>query len=164
MTISRGHCGPTLKRKIVQRFLKSEKDKLILLVVTDLDPAGEAIVQNFKDDLVDDFGLDEDRVVVRRAGLNMDRVEEFDLTPSYDAEEKDITTKQAYIDKYDTTHAWELELMEPSDLQDALAEDIDNVLDIDAYNNEIEQEDKDAVAIQARKAVVMGFLRTLPDD
>jgi hypothetical protein len=94
----------------------------------------------------------------------MDRVEEFNLTPSYDTEEKDITTKQAYIDKYDTTDAWELESMEPSDLQDALTEDINECLDIDAYNTEVEQEDKDAVAIQARKAVVMEYLRTLPDE
>ena len=54
--------------------------------------------------------------------------------------------------------------MEPSDLQDALTEDINECLDIDAYNTEVEQEDKDAVAIQARKAVVMECLRTLPDE
>jgi ParB-like chromosome segregation protein Spo0J len=164
LTISRGHCGPTLKRKIADRFKRSKKEKLILLCVTDLDPAGEAIIQNFKDDLVDDHGLDDDCVEVYRCGLTMDRVEEFNLTPSYDTEEKDITTKQAYIDKYDTTDAWELESMEPSDLQDALTEDINECLDIDAYNTEVEQEDKDAVAIQARKAVVMECLRTLPDE
>ena len=69
LTVSRGHCGPTLKRKIVERFKQSGKRKLILLCVTDLDPAGEAIIQNFKDDFADDFGLDDNRVVVIRAGL-----------------------------------------------------------------------------------------------
>ena len=43
----------------------------------------------------------------------MDRVEEFGLDPSYDTEEKDISTKQAYTDKYGTTDAYELEAMEP---------------------------------------------------
>lgn len=131
--------------------------------MTDLDPAGEAIVQNFKDDLVDDFGLDADRVIVRRAGLTMDRVHELNLTPSYDTDEKDISTKQAYLDKYGTTDAWELEAMEPGDLQDALIADIDNVLDIGAYNREVEQEDEDALAIQARKAMVMDFLKDMPE-
>jgi hypothetical protein len=163
LTISRGHCGPTLKRKIVQRFKRSEKGKLILLCVTDLDPAGEAIVQNFKDDFADDFGLDDDRVVVIRAGLNMDRVEQNGLTPSYDTEEKDISTKRAYEEKYGTTDAYELEAMEPADLQEALTEDINSVLDIDAYNAELEQEDQDAAAIQARRAVVTDFLKTFPD-
>jgi hypothetical protein len=163
LTVSRGHCGPTLKRKIVQRFRRSKKAKLILLCVTDLDPAGEAIVQNFKDDLADDFGLADDSVVVIRAGLNMDRVKEHDLTPSYDTDEKDISTKRAYEEKYGTTDAYELEAMGPAALQGALTEDIDSVLDIPAYNAELDQEDRDAVAIQARRAVVADFLKTLPD-
>ena len=163
LTVSRGHCGPTLKRKIVERFKQSGKRKLILLCVTDLDPAGEAIIQNFKDDFADDFGLDDNRVVVIRAGLNMDRVESHDLTPSYDTEEKDVSTKRAYEEKYGTTDAYELEAMEPADLQEALSEDINSVLDVDAYNAELEQEDIDAVAILARRAVVADFLKTLSD-
>ncbi len=163
LTISRGHCGPTLKRKIVQRFKLSRKSRLVLLCVTDLDPAGEVIIQNFKDDFADDFGLDHDLVFVMRAALNMDRVEEFDLSPSYDTDEKDITTKAAYEDKYGTTNAYELEAMEPDALQEALTEDIDSVLDIDAYNAEIEQEDVDAVAIQARRVVVADFLKGMAD-
>ena len=164
LTISRGHCGPTLKRKIADRFKRSKKGKLVLLCVTDLDPAGEAIIQNFKDDLVDDHGLDDECVEVYRCGLTMARVGELGLTPSYDTEEKDISTKRAYEEKYGTTDAYELEAMEPEGLQEALTVDINSVLDIVAYNAELEEEDKDAVAIQARKAVVMDFLKTLPDD
>jgi hypothetical protein len=154
LSISRGHNGPTMKKKIVDRFHASKKRKLILLCVTDLDPAGEAIIQNFKDDLVDDHNLDDDRVVVIRAGINMDRVETLGLEPSYDTEEKDISTKQAYTDKYGTSNAYELEAMEPEDLQRALTEDIDRVLDIKAYNAEVDMEDTDAVAIQVRRAMV----------
>ncbi len=53
--------------------------------------------------------------------------------------------------------------MEPDALQEALTEDIDSVLDIDAYNAEIEQEDVDAVAIQARRVVVADFLKGMAD-
>jgi hypothetical protein len=63
-----------------------------------MDPAGQAIVQNMHDDLIDDFGIAEDRLEVYRAGMTMPRVEELDLSPSYDTEEKDISTKQAYLD------------------------------------------------------------------
>jgi hypothetical protein len=151
LTVSRGHCGPTLKRKIVQRFKQSRKGKLILLCVTDL--------QNFKDDFADDFGLDDDRVVVIRAGLSMDRVKSLGLIPSYDTEEKDISTKRAYEEKYGTTDAYELEAMEPADLQDALTEDIDSVMDLDAYNAELEQEDKDAVDIMAMRDKTARFFK-----
>jgi hypothetical protein len=59
---------------------------------------------------------------VYRAGMTMLRVEELDLSPSYDTEEKDISTKQAYLDLYDTADCYELEAMEPEDLRDALIE------------------------------------------
>jgi site-specific DNA-cytosine methylase len=159
LTISRGHCGPTLKRRIAQRFRRSKKDTLIVLVVSDMDPAGQAIVQNMHDDLIDDFGIPEDRLEVYRAGMTMPRVEELDLSPSYDTEEKDVSTKQAYLDLYDTTDCYELEAMEPEDLRDALIEDIDEVLDIDAYNAELAMEEKEAVQIAAMKSAVTEFMR-----
>jgi hypothetical protein len=159
LTIARGHCGPTVKRKIAQRFKRSKKESLVILVVSDLDPAGEAIVQNWHDDLIDDHGIRAERLQVYRAGLTMERVDELDLSPSHDTDEKDITTKVAYEAKYRTTDAWELEAMEPADLQRTLVEDIDSVLDADAYNAELELEKADAVDIAAKRAAVIEFLR-----
>jgi hypothetical protein len=164
LSISRGHNGPTMKRKIAQRFLRSKKDTLIVLVVSDLDPAGEAIVQNMHDDLIDDHGIDEGRIEVYRAGLTMTRVRRLGLEPSYDTEDKDISTKQAFIDKYGTTDAYELEAMEPEALQDALIADVDDVLDIDAYNAELELEKAEAVQIKAMKTAVTEFMRDWRPD
>jgi hypothetical protein len=38
MTIMRGMCAPPAKRRIHDRYILSQKEKLILLVVSDLDP------------------------------------------------------------------------------------------------------------------------------
>jgi len=160
LTITRGHNDPTVKRKIAQRFWRSKKESMVVLVVSDLDPAGEAIVQNMYDDLIDDHRIYPSQLQVYRAGLTMERVDELDLTPSYDTDEKDITTKAAYEAKYGTTDAWELEAMEPADLQRTLVEDIDQVIDIEAYNAELELERTDAVEIAAKRAAVIEFLRT----
>ena len=159
ISFSRGHNGPTMKRKIAERFRRSKKDTLILLVVSDLDPAGEAIIQNFRDDFEDDHGIPAESIEVYRAGLNMVRVKELGLTPSYDIEEKDVSTKAAYEAKYGTTAAYELEAMEPEDLRSALLEDIDSVLDIDAYNAELEREKSEAVEISAKKTMVIDLLK-----
>ena len=43
MTIMRGMCALPAKKKIRDRYLRSRKEKLILLVVSDLDPAGDVI-------------------------------------------------------------------------------------------------------------------------
>ena len=40
LTINRGMSGPTMKKKIADRYRRSKKKNLILLVVSDLDPAG----------------------------------------------------------------------------------------------------------------------------
>lgn len=159
ISFSRGHNGPTMKRKIAERFRRSKKDTLILLVVSDLDPAGEAIIQNFRDDFEDDHGIPASCIEVYRAGLNMSRVEELSLTPSSDIEEKNVSTKAAYEAKYGTTDAYELEAMEPEDLRNALMDDIDSVLDIDAYNAELEREKSEAVEISAKKAMVIELLK-----
>jgi hypothetical protein len=145
--------------KIVERYRRSKKRNPILLVVTDLDPAGETIVQNLRDDLESDFGIPDDRLEVYRAGLNIDRVTSRGLEPSMDAKETS-PTYDAFVEKYGITDAYELEAMDPEDLQQALIEDIDDVLDIDAYNAELEREKEDAVVIKAAKDPVVEFLKT----
>lgn len=160
LSIVRGQNGPTVKRKIAKRFQRSGKRNLILLVVADLDPAGETIVQNFRDDLESDFGIHPDRLEVYRAGLNIGRVEEFDLAPSMEAKESS-PTYDAFVEKYGITDAYELEAMTPEELQEALVEDINEVIDIDAYNSELEREEQDAVAIKAAKDSVLEFLKTI---
>jgi ParB-like chromosome segregation protein Spo0J len=158
LTISRGQSGPTVKRKIAERFRRSKKKNLILLVVSDLDPAGETIAQNFRDDLESDFGISEDRIEVYRAGLNIGRVKEMDLEPSMEAKETS-PTYASFVEKYGITHAYELEAMRPADLQEALRTDIEAVMDMNAYRAELAQERKDAASIAAAKSLMIDFLK-----
>ena len=159
-TILRGQSGPTVKRKIAQRYFRSEKQKLVLLVVTDLDPAGETIAQNMRDDLESDFGIPEGYLEVCRAGLNIDRVLALGLEPSMEAKVSSPTYK-AFVEKYEITDAYELEAMSPEDLQKALIEDIDEVLDIAAYNSEVKRENEDAVAVKVLKDKSLALLKTI---
>jgi hypothetical protein len=157
LTILRGQSGPTIKKKVADRFRRSKKQSLIVLVVSDLDPAGETIVQNWRDDLEADFGIPAHRLEVYRAGLTMDRA--AGLEPSGEAKTSS-PTYQAFVEKYDTEVMWELEAMEPEDLQDALIADIEEAMDMDAFEVEVEQEKKDAVAIQTMKTAALDFFKT----
>jgi hypothetical protein len=142
---------------VADRFTRSKKQSLIVLVVSDLDPAGETIVQNWRDDLEADFGIPAHRLEVYRAGLTMDRA--AGLEPSGEAKTSS-PTYQAFVEKYDTEDMWELEAMEPEDLQDALIADIEEAMDMDAFEVEVEQEKKDAVAIQTMKTAALDFFKT----
>jgi hypothetical protein len=159
LTISRGHSGPTVKRKIVERYRRSKKQKLILLVVSDLDPAGDAIAQDVRDAFERDFGISDELLEVYKVALTIDQVTEFRLPPSMEAKENSPTYAE-FVERYGEAYAYELEALEPSDLQQLLIEAIEAVMDMPAYEAELAGEEADAVEIQAKKIAATEFFKT----
>jgi hypothetical protein len=159
LTISRGMSGPTLKKKIADRYWKSKKTNLILLVVADLDPAGDAIAQDIRDAFERDFGIQSSRIEVYKVALNIEQVQEMDLEPSMDAKDSSPTYAE-FVDRYGVTDAYELEALEPADLQRILEDAIGEVMDMDAYQAELNHEEKDATGIAAAKKMVVEFLKS----
>lgn len=160
LTINRGMSGPTVKRKIAKRYWRSKKRSLIVLVVSDLDPAGMSIAQDIRDAFERDFDIDEDRIEVYKAALTIDQVNEMGLEPSMDAKESSPTYAE-FVREYGTTNAYELEALEPAVLQQVLEDAILDVMDMDAYQAEVDAERKDAVEIMATKNAVLEFVKTL---
>ena len=83
MTIMRGMCALPAKKHIRDRYLRSRKEKLILLVVSDLDPAGDAIAADLLKSFRPDFGIED--IEVYKVALTIKQVREFDLAPSMEA-------------------------------------------------------------------------------
>jgi hypothetical protein len=152
VTISRGMASLVCKKAIVDRFLASKKSSLTLLVVSDLDPAGDAIAEDLVQSFDRDFGIggcsDEYVIKAYKVALTIEQVKELELMPSMDAKKKSPTYK-AFVRRYGITDAYELEAMEPNDLQLALESAIDEVMDLDLYNEDLESEGKDSAEIVA---------------
>lgn len=157
----RGMGSTPPKKKLADRFRRSRKDKLILLVVSDLDPAGDAIA----DDLVKCFKRDYHILNIEafKVALTIEQVEELGLEPSMDAKE-DSPTYDAFVDRYGITDAYELEAMEPDDLAETLESAIDDVLDFDLYNQELEAEEADSAQIIAVQKQTAHFFKSLNLD
>jgi hypothetical protein len=83
LTISRGMSSLPPKKAIRDRYIISGKEKLILLVVSDLDPAGDAIAEDLLKSFRRDFGIQ--GIEAYKVALTIDQVEELDLEPSMDA-------------------------------------------------------------------------------
>ena len=152
MTIGRGMCSLPAKKKIASRYRTSGKAKLILLVVSDLDPAGDAIADDLLKSFRRDFGIYGTEAY--KVALTIDQVEDYGLEPSMEAKETS-PTYNAFVEKYGITDAYELEALEPSDLEEILTNAIEEVIDTNAYNQELAAEEADAaklVAIQERTA------------
>jgi hypothetical protein len=161
LTISRGMSSLPPKKAIHDRYIWSRKKKLILLVVSDLDPAGDAIAEDLLKSFRRDFHIS--NIEAYKVALTIDQVTEFDLAPSMEA--KDTSpTYAAFVEKYGITDAYELEAMEPSDLADTLEAAIDEVLDIDLYNQELAAEETDSAHIIAVRERTREFFKSLSLD
>jgi len=159
LTIGRGYCSLEPRRQIVERYKSSGKDRLILLVASDLDPDGESIAESFARSIRDDFGVD--NVVAIKVLLTMDQVDQWKL-PANEMTAKETSSRYAaYSKKYGTNAVYEMEAVDPKRMELAISEAIDSVIDRDAFNDEIAIEKKDAVEIAIVKQEVCDFVADL---
>ena len=155
MTIGRGYCSLRPRYDLVKRFRKSGKSKLILLIASDFDPDGEEIAHSFARSIRDDFGVEEVEPI--KVALTFGQVNELDLPPAGKAKGKAGKAKK-FTDKYGDD-VWELEAIPPVTLQDILRDAIDSVIDIEAFNHELDREKEDAVDLEGMRQVVISTLR-----
>jgi hypothetical protein len=160
LTITRGMSSLPPKRAIWERYILSHKHKLILLVISDLDPAGDAIAEDLVKSFRRDFGIHARNIEPFKVALTIDQVNQFNLEPSMEAKESS-PTYAAFVEKYGITDAYELEAMEPADLAATLTNAIEKVLDIDLYNQELTAEVTDSAQIIAVKRQADAFFKSL---
>jgi hypothetical protein len=158
LTISRGISSLPPKKAIANRYLRSRKDKLILLVVSDLDPAGDTIAEDLVKSFRRDFQIWD--IEAYKVAVTIQQVEQFGLEPSMEAK-KSSPTYRAFVAKYGTTDAYELEALAPADLARTLEEAIDQVMNLDLYNQELKAEENDSAQIIAVRQQLEAFLETL---
>jgi hypothetical protein len=155
LTTGRGYCSLPPRYEMAQRFRRSGKEKLVLLMLTDFDSDGEEIAHSFARSMRDDFGIKAIHPI--KVALTAEQVEEYDLPPVMTAKETSV-----HHDKFVAEHGenvWELEALEPSDLQDVLREAVDSVIDVEAFNAELDAEKSDAAWLEGVRNTVHEALR-----
>lgn len=155
LTIGRGYCSLQPRYELAARFKASGKDRLTLLVVSDLDPDGDCIAESFARSMRDDFGI-KSRCI--KALLSMSQVSDWRLPPNGLEAKKSSSSYAAYRQRYGTDQVYELEAIEPPRMQQALSDAIESVIDLTAFNSEITREKQDAVTLAAIKESVSEYL------
>jgi hypothetical protein len=155
LTSGRGYCSLPPRWNMAQRYRKSGKDKLILLIVSDFDPDGEAIAESFARSMRDDFGIA--NLHPMKVALTSEQVEEFGLVPEMEAK---TGSKQhaKFVAKFGT-HTWEVEALPPEQLQELLEDAIQSVLDLDAFERECEAERLDAQRLEGVRRTIHDVLQ-----
>jgi hypothetical protein len=147
VTAGKGYASLAPRYHIAERYLKSGKHKLILIFATDFDPDGEQIAASFARSMRDDFHIN--NVVAIKAALTAEQVMENDLPSSLEAKATSPNYKR-FVAKHGT-RAVELDAM-PSELLEQVVRDaIHSVLDVDAFNAEVEMEKQESAQIAARR-------------
>ena len=154
MTSGRGYCSLPPRAAIAQRYEASGKDKLILLIVSDFDPDGEAIAESLARSLRDDFEVNDLHPI--KVALTAEQVQQYNLPPELKA--KTTSSRyQNFADKFGDD-VFELEALPPEELQKVVTAAIDSVLDREAFNAELDAERQDSAHLEGVRRTVKGAL------
>lgn len=156
MTVGRGYCSLGPRKEMVERFRKSGKRKLILLVASDFDPDGDEIAESFVRSIRDDFGVSD--VTGSKILLRADQAKEWQLPANMEAKMSSSRFKQ-FVEDHNSTQVFELEAVSPSVMQAAVEEGIRAAIDIEAFEREVQAERADAVRLAAMKSAAVPFFQ-----
>lgn len=157
LTIGRGYCSTSPKHQIASRYRDSGKQKLILLIISDLDPDGEEIAHSLARSLRDDFHVH--RIEALKVALKGSQVVDLGLPASMVIAKRTSANYARFVREQCTDRVYELEALEPQTLRQLLREAIESVLDIEAFNAEQQTLSDDAVQIEAVRQRVLAALR-----
>ncbi|MCI0458976.1 MAG: ParB/RepB/Spo0J family partition protein [Gemmataceae bacterium] len=159
-TLGRGYSSLPPRHAMVQRFRRSGKEQLVLLVVSDFDPEGEDIARSFPQSLRDDFGVQ--NIMPIKAALTDTQVTELRLPPMMKAKESSSRHRQFTARHGD--NVFELEAVPPAQLQAMLRQTIDSVMSVEAFNAEVQSEKDDAAYLEGVRRKVQAALEASLDD
>ena len=154
VTSGRGQCSKEKLLQMEQRFRSSKKDRLILLLLSDFDPDGDAISNATARSLRDDFGVEDAKIVPVRVALRPDQIKKYKLPRNLEAKKTSKNYKK-FLARHGVTYAVELEALAPEDLQAVLDDAIRHHLDVDAFNREVELERAEAAKLKSLKARIL---------
>ncbi len=156
-TLGRGYSSLDPRHRLYQRFKKSGKHKLVLLILSDFDPEGEDIAHSFARSMRDDFGVQS--VHAKKVCLTHEQVLERNIPKTFDIK-KSTSRYRKFAARYgDRAH--ELEALSPQERARLLEEAILEVMDVEASNAEVDAEAEDAAKLQGLREAVGPLLMSV---
>jgi hypothetical protein len=155
--VGKGYTSVTCLEETAQRFHASGKDHFTMLVAGDFDPEGESITEVWGACLRDEH--DVENLTVIKVGVNPAQVSEYGLSP---LPVKDGSSRKSKFVKAHGSSVYELEALEPDQLQAIIRGAICDVLDMNLFAVEQRTESEEAryvVAYQQQVAEVLAQCR-----
>ena len=144
----RGFASLSLVYELYSAFKASGKAHMVILAFSDCDPAGGGIVENVGQTLLE-LGLDECEFALARCGLTHAQAQTFGARPQpIKAKGKaGKTVARKFEEKHGTRDVYEMEAIPPGELLKILDDEMLARMNLDAYNAEVEADERDAETI-----------------
>jgi hypothetical protein len=155
VVVMRGNSGIDARYQIVERFRRSGKSRVFLLCGGDCDPDGDSIVDSTLRSLRDDFDIT--NVQGTRFAMTHAQADELRLPRMLEAKEGS-TNYPAFIKKHGRKDCYEMEAVSPEQLQQWVDAAIRGVIDVEAYNHEIDEQTREAAGIMAEREAVLHMM------
>jgi hypothetical protein len=149
---------------LYRRYLESNKDRLIVILLSDYDPEGEMIPQVGGRTLRDDFGVDEDRLSIIKAGVTREQIGKYNLPPMNFAKESSPSFDWFVQRNGGDNRVYELEALDPQNMLNDLEHVIKNVIDVDLFNREVEAEQNEAIYLELAREKATEALKGLGEE
>lgn len=128
---SRGYASYTYVREAIAKL--PEDKEITVLHFADHDPSGLDMTRDLENRISEYSDLD---ITVERIALNHDQVQHYELPPN--PTKRADPRAQSYIAEYGN-ECWELDAIEPTELQRIVSEAIGSHIDSDVWNETLEQ-------------------------
>ena len=138
LMVNRGYSSVSAMYDAYNRFNNGD----VILYFGDHDPSGMDMIRDIKERLLE-FGLD---INVKPIALTMEQIKQFNPPPN----PAKITDPRAkwYIQKYGKT-SWELDALPPKELIRLAEEAVNEIIDIDLYNEILKEEQRGIAELEA---------------
>lgn len=153
---TKGYQSISLCHETFQRFLRTGKGKGVILFLSDLDPEGEDIPKSILNNLRHDFDCYE--IEVCKIGINNEHVIEYNLPENLEAKETS-SRFNSFVEKHNSTSVYELDALEPKDLQTVLENAILNEIDYDLFEKELAKSKEDYYEIEKKRTAIFEVLK-----
>jgi len=134
---------------MVDRFVASGREKLVVIVVSDFDPEGQDIPGSFGVSLRDDFGVSAERLQIVKAVLTAEQVRTMGLHEGQLS--KETSSRYRRFVAAHGERAWELESLTADQLREIVEAAIRGVLDLAAFEAEVEREQQEQIELEAKR-------------
>lgn len=156
VVVMRGNSGIDARYQLVERFRASGKRSLFLLCLGDCDPDGDSIVDSTLRSFRDDFGICD--VQGTRVAMTHSQADMLNLPRMLEAKKKSPNYR-TFITTHGRTDCYELEAVAPEVLQEWLDAAVQGVLDVEAYNHEVDRQTNEATGVLAKRQAILQLLR-----